>query len=346
MNSFWQRFPAILTGLGLALVPISMLGMTFPVLGLEILVVAAAYVIILHLKERNLKLGSKYIYIPLAVITVLALLSSGDLTSKLLSIALFAIYLAAVNTKDVKLLGLGVVIGCISVVASSLIGGVRSGGMYQSYNVAVGAIVIGTIMYKSKYQWVLMTIALVGLLFTGAEEALVVIVALGLTGLIRRDWSRKLLLPVLVIGLILFAGTLTGATSQLWHTTPTKLEALALGDVDAALGGRMPSYATALEDIRPLGHGYDPYNFDYTSIHNVPLRALYELGPLAVVAWLFLMGYGLVKIKPKYTFAALIALSLFDHFLWTFLCTYQFAAIGLASSSNNDLVFRSEESHE
>ncbi len=331
----------LLTNLGLILIPMRYEQTVATAIGMAILLCAT----ILLLRKRKWSLGSKYIYIPLIVITASAIISSCTWTDKLLSIILLGIYILGVNsgTKSTRLLGFAVTAGCISVVISSLVLSERSGGIYSpNPNLAVGAIVMGTILFRHKYQWLLVAVALVGLSFTGAEEALVAVGILGLVTLVRRDWSKKILIPVgiIVIGLVLCIPL--GTTQQIWSNTPTRIEAAAHGDLNVATTGRLEAYGLAINNIRPLGHGYDPLNVHTSSIHNVPLRIMYELGPIAALAWLWIIGYGLIKSKAKYIFVAILALSLFDHFLWTSLNTYMYFAIGASATMTNDLIFKGE----
>ncbi len=339
------KVPIILMGLGLILIPIRRYDNVFWALGFALVLSAAAVIIVARVREHKLTLGSRYVYIPLTVIVVSMLLAQGELTSKLLAVSLFAFYVATVNLEgELKILVPAVAVGCISIIMYNLLSGVGTGGIYSSvnYNLAVGAVVIGAVLVKSKYQWILVTIVLVGLLFTGAEEALVALAILGLTILIRRDWSKKILLPIGVAAVVIVVGVSSNVASQLWSATPAKVEAIIQGDLDTATTYRLDAWRDAITNIKPLGHGYEPFYVRYDTIHNVPLRILYELGPLASVAWLFMMTYLIAKSKRKYIPVAILALSLFDHFLYTQLAVYMFVAIGIAMRSNEggDLIFR------
>jgi len=341
-----NRVLTFLMGLGLALISVQdRLNHALWAVGFALVLFTTTVIITTRLREHKLTLGSKYVYIPLAVIVVSMLMSQSEWTSKLLGVSLLAIYIACVNLEgELKVLIPAVIIGSVSVIACNLWEGARTGGIYSyvNYNLAVGAIVMGTVLVKSKYQWILVTVALAGLLFTGAEEALVALAILGLAVLVRRDWSRKILLPVGALVLVLAVCVPTVLLSQLWGSTQIKTEAL--DDFGAVVTWRDVAWERALTTIRPLGHGYTPFYVRYESIHNVPLRILYEAGPTAALAWCFAIGYVLVKTKRKYIPVAVIALSLFDHFMWTQLCVYTFAAIGIAMRSNqgDDLIFKKE----
>ncbi|GAH35940.1 unnamed protein product, partial [marine sediment metagenome] len=68
-----------------------------------------------------------------------------------------------------------------------------------------------------------------------------------------------------------------------------------------------------------------------------------ELGPIAAIAWCVAMLVGLVKTRYKYAFAAIIAFSLFDHLMWTWLAPLPFVIAGVATVDNEgDFLFRKE----
>lgn len=198
-----------------------------------------------------------------------------------------------------------------------------------------------------------MVIALVGLFFTGAEMAVFAMGVLAIFMLIRRDWSKKLLIPVGILAVLLAVGVATGAVgkfarpaivyiesaSQAWRAeTVEERDAL----LDKALNNRWTPYKTTIENISPFGHGYNITNFYKGIPHNVPLIIANQVGPVAAFAWLFLMFYCLIKTKWKYAFVAVLALSVFDHALWTQVAPWTWALVGVASSSGiqNDYIFK------
>jgi len=330
----------LLTNLGLILIPMRYEQTIATAIGVAILLCAT----VLLLRKRKWNLGSKYIYIPLIVITVSALFSGCTWADKLISVVLLGVYVLGVNSseKSTKWLGVAVVVGCVSVAILSLVTKGRSGGMYSpNPNVAIGAITMGTLLWRHKYQWILVTVALVGLVFTGGEEALVVIAIVGLAVLVRKDWSRKLLIPIGITTVAVALCILVG--QQIWSTTTARLEGITQNNLDVAINGRLDAYELAISNIKPLGHGYEPLNVSPKSIHNVPLRVLYEVGPVAALAWLWIIGYGLLRSRAKYIFVAILALSLFDHFMWTSLSTYMYFALGASATVTNDLVFRKSQ---
>ena len=338
-----DKLLTIILGLGLALIPIHRCGNVFWAIGFALVLIAVAGIIVLRIREHKLSLGPKCVYIPLAIIVLSMLMSDCTWEVRLLGVSLLTIYVASVNLKhELKLLVPAVVIGCASIVVCNVVAGVRTGGMYSpnNYNIAVGAIVVGSLLCKIKHQWILVSVVLIGLAFSGAEEALVALTFLGITLIIRRDWSRRLLLSAGVLVLVVLACAPSGVLGQLWHTN--RVEAASQNNWEAVWEGRLEAWKNAVTDIKPFGYGYTPFYVRYSSIHSVPLRILYETGPLASLAWLFVVGYVMVKTKRKYIPTAIIALSLFDHMLWTQLSVYTFTAIGIAMRDDDvgDLIFK------
>lgn len=333
----------MLLSAGLILVPIQRNYPMFVHYGYNLILCA----IVLVLVTSKLSLGPKHIYIPLLIITFSAILSDTTLLAQLMIVVLFVLYLASrsLGEKAASFLWVGALIGSISVLVCSVIEGDRTGGIYSTtnYNIAVGAIIMSTVLSRSRWQWILTAVAFVGLFFTGSLEAVIGIGVLALVILLRKDWSKKILLPIGVLALIVIICTPLIITQQLWDKIPLRTEAIAQGDFEIGFGDRTEAYSLALHDIRILGHGYTPFNLGYDSIHNVPLRVLYEIGPIAALAWLWLMGYGLLKTRAKYIFAAILALSLFDHFMWTQLCMYTYFAIGVGTTINSDLIYRESQ---
>jgi len=98
----------------------------------------------------------------------------------------------------------------------------------------------------------------------------------------------------------------------------------------------------AITDIKPLGHGLNLTTFYKSIPHNVPLIIMYQVGPVAALAWLWVTIAVCIKTKWKYAFAGVMALSVFDHYLWTQVHLWWWALVGVASVSNikSDLIFK------
>lgn len=321
----------------------------------------------------RLDLGNKYIYVPLLVIVASIAISGfvngnglgGKVTPLFFGIYLFGAYLAA------RKLGKGIFLPfvvCVVVEAISCVvygvmyPGERAGGIVAwsgsnitggNYAIAVRFLVFGAVVGMFRYQWLLWVVALVGLIFTGCEEAAIAVGVLGLVVLFRQDWGKKLLVPAIGAVIILAVLTPMGITYKLiqpafWYaealselpnarTTEERVEIL-----DVATNNRWTSYVNTINSIAPVGHGYNITHFYLGIPHNVPLVIIEQVGIVAAVAWLFLIIYCLVKTKWKYAFTAVLVLSVFDHALWTQAAPWVWVLVGVATSSTvkSDLVFK------
>ena len=101
--------------------------------------------------------------------------------------------------------------------------------------------------------------------------------------------------------------------------------------VEANWDNRWSAITESFNDVKVFGHGYQPDNVKWQTIHNIPVRVLWELGVFGLLAWLGLIIYGLWKTSWKYAFIAVVAAGLFDHFMWTQLTPFFFALLGVSS---------------
>jgi len=104
----------------------------------------------------------------------------------------------------------------------------------------------------------------------------------------------------------------------------------------------------AMTDIQPLGIGYGLTNFRPTTVHNVPLILIQQMGwpgMLAAIAWLWVTIWCLRRTRWKYAWVSVVALSFFDHYIWTQLAPYFWCLVGISTAGStlegeNDLIFR------
>jgi len=327
----------------------------------------------LYYHKLSFSLGERLIYIPLLIIVASMTVSGfvngitlGEQTAPMLfGVYLFGGYLACrkLGREIFRPFAVAVVVQAISCAiygvmypgfrAGGLIGwtsDVPSGGLYS---MAVVFLIFGAMVSMFWRRWVIFTIALVGLFFTGAEMAVFALAVLGGAMLVRKDWNRKALIPVACVGALVAVGIVSGvmskyvrpaevyfdATRQIpYAETVEERDAL----LDKALNNRWTPYKKVIEDISSAGHGYNITQFYSGMPHNVPLIIAHQVGPVAAFAWLFLMFYCLVKTKWKYAFVVVLALSVFDHALWTMVAPWVWGLVGVASSSDipNDYIFR------
>lgn len=337
-----------------------------PVVGLAISLI----VIMLVLSDnwRRLDFGSKWIWIPLVCIggsiAMSGFVNGESLGSRvaplLFAFYLFGVYLVGRILKDELFapFSFAVVVGAVGcVVCGLLYPGQMTGGFISptNYDIAAGLMIFGVVVGIWKWRWWLSAIALVGLFFCGAPEGLFGIGVLLVAILIRRDWSKKILLPLGIVALVAVAWFSLGYGQSLysytvWQVTGEESLAPQGVSVDASrpmygLAGRWEVAKSAMSDINLFGHEYTITNFNENPVHNVPLVIVEQVGVLAGVAWLFLTIFCLIKTKWKYAWIAVIALSMFDHFMWTQVAPWFWVLVGVSTASTvkSDLIFKKAE---
>ena len=376
-----ERLWVILIGAGLALSPIHNLWLTnlttteqgetlffLPAFGYLLLIMGVG-MFLLHnwekVKARGL--GDRRIWIPLLVIVGAIGLSGiaidGSVQDKIaplgMGAVLFALYLAAriLGRELFYPLAVGAAIGSLGIILHHAVyPGVSTGGFIFEFNfdIATGYILLGAALFVHRWRWQLASLAIVALLMSGAPEAVFTLGVVGLFGLFRKDWSRKVVPVAVVLVLLLIAGLATGLLQGAYSyvrdsitQTPTAHYTSPDGEhrLVSPLAIRWLVIRDAMTNIRPLGEGYGLTNFTPHTVHNVPLIIIQQLGwpgVLAALAWLWVTIRCLRKTRWKYAWVAIIALSIFDHFLWTQLAPVFWILVGASTipdSINDDLVF-------
>lgn len=194
-----------------------------PVVGFAFSMVAM--LVVLQERKSEITLGDRRIWIPLLVIvggmaaSGFAQLVAGEVTVQesfvplAFGVYLFGLYLVARLLREELFAPFAgaVVIESISCVVWGLTHwGLRNGGLVgpTNYDMAAGFLILGVLVSAVRRQWWLSAVAVVGLAFGGAEEAMVAIAVLVVVMLARRDWGRRMMLPVgvAVMGMVvLFA---------------------------------------------------------------------------------------------------------------------------------------------
>jgi len=277
-----------------------------------------------------------------------------------MGLALFALYLCGrVLGKDMFLpLAVGAVIASLGVIAHQVVHpGVITGGFVfeDNYDIVVGYVLLGTALFIHRRQWVLAGLALVAILLTGSPEGLFALGVVGVVILARRDWGRKLAIVLAPVVIIAVLGIVSGYGQHLYGYT----EKVASGETASPYGDsgtqrdaieyRFQVIGDAMSNIRPLGEGYNLTDFSRSpNVHNVPLVIVQQLGYpgiLAGLAWLWVSIWCLVKTRWKYAWVLILALSVFDHFIWTQLAPYFWVLVGVSTAPDNiksDLLFRGD----
>lgn len=330
--------------------------------------------------RREIDLGDKKIYIPLLVIVgaigvsgITADTWGGKFAPLLMGFILFSLYLVARKLgRDMFIpLAVGAGIASFGVIISGLYqsGEVTGGVVFENnYDIVVGYVLLGVALFIKKAQWVLVSLALVAMFLSGSPEGFFVVVVMVAVVLLRMDWGKKLIMaiiPAILIATLWFnlgyGQELYGYTAQVAKVVPTVNEPI-LTEPDTQMpklptNSQAPRLVSAIEyrwvvikynmtNIEPLGSGYNLTEFSkQLNVHNVPLVIVQQLGWMGVpagIAWLWVSVRCLVRTRWKYVWALILALSVFDHFIWTQLAPWWWAVIGVstASSVKTDLIFK------
>ena len=363
---------AIIIGVGLALFPIHNLWLTevtsiggmatlfLPAIGAVIWIMAVLLFIRNHWRE--LDWGDKKIFIPLLVIVasmgLSGFINGESLGNKVAPLfmggALFFAYVVSRSLgKDIFLMLIPFV--CLGAVIAVILGilnpGVPSGGLLTNYCASAGFLIFGTLVNRGKWQWALIMVALVGVFFIGALEAVFILGILGIAVLVRRDFSRRfLIVSGVLVGLV-------GLWAVLGYLIPLyegNLNVVALmdvvkgnggidgGTVQTMTSGRWEVIVERLKSTSILGYGYSLSTVGGQIVHNIPLIISHQIGPIAGIAWLFVTVYCVIKTKWKYAWIAVMAMCIWDHYLWTQFGALYWVLIGVSTSSTikSDLIFR------
>lgn len=331
-----------------------------PSAGMMLLLISVMFYIIYN--RKRLDFGKKAIWIPMLVIA-LSIGISGFINSGInrgfaltvFGLSLFGLYIMCRKEEEtfIKPFMWIVILGTVGIIVYQIINtGVRTGGWISptNYDIAIGVLILGTLMSAIRKQWWLSAIACVGILLTGAEEGIFILVVLVLFILARLDLSKKTLLPASVV--VVTAIFIIVATISLYEPMAEKLtlaqEAVASENgldhekMNLATGYRWIDH-WRISELKPFGHGYLLFEFYPGIPHNIALIIIEQVGVLACLCWFWITGYCLIKGSKKYLMIAFLGLGVFDHFIWTQITPWWWASIGLATGSNaSDIIFRRE----
>jgi len=337
----------VLFSIGLALVSVMYGDQLLSRAGWGCLIVATVWI----LGKSPIKSVNKMIAYPLIALAILSGLQGIDIISRAMPAILVGVYLVSTRIGKAAFVPAGMVatLGGIVLIAQNLIVGAKGGAFFTAtipntgpnYNIAIGAILLGAILWQSKWQWLAATLAAMAVIVSGTEEGLIALGLLIIVMIIRQDWSSKTIITIMAMGTTTLIVILL--YPQLWQELLDKFSAASNSNYGDALHGRLEAYKFAIRDISLLGHGYNPFRANYDSIHSMPLIALQQTGIIGLGLWLWVIGYGIFKTRMKYAFTIVLGLSLFDNYLWTYIAAYTWAIAGAASTAkNSDLIFRKE----
>ncbi len=271
-----------------------------------------------------------------------------------------------------------IIVSVSCVVYSLVFPGVPTGGLASpsswtfcgNYDIASGIMIFGLLVSVVRKQWWLSAIAVAGIMATGATEAIFIVGVVGLVGLIRRDWSLKVILPAGALVLFALIGVLSGHLTAIYGHNHARLtipgyeenmmiaasspdivaefvatEPIAItGNSESVteLGSRWAVISNAMSNIKLFGNGYSITKFTDDTVHNIPLIIVDQVGILGALAWLVATGYCLLRTKWTYAWVAVVAMGVFDHYIWTQVAPWWWMLAGVSSNTNinSDLIFR------
>lgn len=359
-----DRWWCFAIGTGIALLPIHNQWLTehttlpngealffLPTIGYTILFVSLMMFTVRYWERlRRTGLGDRKVLIPLLVIAVAVSISGfatmspvAPMGSMLLFLLLYLV--ARVLGKEIFFpLAVGTAVASVGVILfQSLHPGTVTGGYVfeGNYDIVAGYVLLGTALFIHRWRPWLAGLALVAMLLTGSPEALFSLMAIGVTVVIRRDFTKRVLvgasIVLLVIPAVVYSTGLYSYIEDALHDRPSAAVVTAIPeDERRPFSYRLETIKTALSDIRPLGTGYSITEFREGIVHNVPLVIVQQIGwpgILAGLAWLWLVVYCLVKTKWKYAWVLFLSLSVFDHFTWTQLAPWIWVVAGVSTMS-------------
>ena len=360
--------PTVLIGLGLLVFPLWGAFSGWPsvtaIFGYSFIFVSCLYA--LWYFREQLKLGTPWLYIPLFVLFFLALLRFavgnepiGDkilLSSYLLLMVAF--YFTA-KQKGVSLIWFvvpAIILYSVNIIVDAgLHPGVRARGLSTNPDTLAAMLMFCVFMLRGRWIW-LAPLGVVAILLTGSYWALGGLIVGGAVYIVfhRRDfkWPSRLawvsIVCVVLMVILAIVGFSMGIGQKVWSFVrlvpmlqDTETPANVIQNIDVATYGRLTFYKYAFVDkFSWLGNGLN--NVDNSPwvpgigrmlIHNIPSMVMFELGPLAVLAWLATMGYGIYKSrKYRYVLIAILALSVFggsEFWTWYTFGSYYFLTLGL-----------------
>lgn len=342
-----------------------------PMLGVLVLLGVDLYL----WKKKRLTLGPKKVWIPLTLVTLFICLriffepNSMSLLECAFATVLLLCYLIG------RTLGLGIfslfvpltALQSLSVIFYTILetnwdnyNSLTNGGYLNKYNyeatsaVIVFGTVVGLLLIKDiRWRAIYLLTGFLGTILTGSPQGALVLGALVLFVLVRKDVSRYSFAVGLALLVLLSLWCTVGPGLKQFQRTSDVLQTVTTGavldekDEDYKWGkNRIPAYEDTLKGISFFGHGYSVYSENETgrrTPENVPLVILEQIGILAVLSWLFITGWCFFKGRLKYIWLTLIVVGLFDHTTWTMLVPHWFTIVGVTTAyTGKDWIFKSE----
>ena len=334
-----------------------------------LLVIMGAGLFLLNNWSRVKEVGwgdRRIIYCLMIIVVAIALSGSAytgwqDRIAPLgMGLSLFALYLTSrVIGKAVFVpLAVGVVAASLGIIAYAIWhpGTITGGFLFErNRDIATGYILMGTVLFNHKWQWLLAGLAVIALFLSGSAEAIFAGGVIVLAVMIRRDFGKKLVAVGVILAMAVAFIIISGWGYSLYRYTvgvaqqnPTAIYQPSDGDVTkvSPIAVRVLVIRDAFKALSPLGDGYNLTNFTRQTVHNVPLILVQQMGwtgILAGIAWLWVSIWCLIKTKWKYAWVSILALAVFDHYMWTQLAPVFWLVVGVSTAdieTKTDMVFR------
>lgn len=300
-----------------------------PYVGIVLMVVACWF--LYNHNRAKISLGSKTVWIPLAIIALsiagsgIAGVFRGDITlframgifyAAILFFALYPISRFTGPAVFTPIIWASLIESFSIVVWAATHHWATNGGLLHpyNYNIATGLCLFGAIVASSKWRWWLIILATVCLFFSGSAEAIFLLTVICIVSLFNRLERKYVLALTVVVIVVVGIGLMIGANSSLWDTNlVARIQALTHDNLSVASGYRIGG-TWALGSILPLGHGYLVDGYIETP-HNVILAIIQQVGPLAALAWLYIAIQG-IRVD-RFVWIVFVAMGVFDMFIWT-----------------------------
>ncbi len=289
--------------------------------------------------------GNRVIWGCLGLMTLIAIIN-GSTVSNIILLPLYGlIMLGALQLRNNRGFTIFTLLVLAEVVSTIVMSFQRSesgnGGLIDSanYNLAAGLILIGFLLSSDKYKWIIFPLVVIGAFLTSGEEALVLLGTLIIVIIIRQDWSKKVM-PSLLIALVCIVLLLCFHQPERLYVAITDQVNVVKGQATThdLVRGRYEGYELAITTPTVLGHEFN-VEWDTNTIHDVPLRVMYDLGILGLLAFLVILVVW-VKDAPIYVGASVVAMMLFDHYLWTQIGAWLWVLFGLYYKAPGTCIFK------
>ena len=177
----------------------------------------------------------------------------------------------------------------------------------------------------------------------GALEGMFVAGVLYAVVVVRKDVDKRFWALSGIAAVVVVAGIGFGYLTPIYAGTKnlgTLFDAVR-GDVpitvrvlDAITTGRWTINMAVIENLSLVGHGFT-MSVGSGTAHNMLLVIADQVGVAAAVAWGFVTVYGLVRSPWKYAWCAVIAMSVFNHYLWNQMMPFWWVLTGVSLGVGN-----------